>query len=163
MLEVRPYVLAPPRSSFHQVDDLTERSIRLRMSTLAAGPAVTVATLFSGINALRSWTREWWRATSHLPLEGPRVSIREVGARESWSMFQEMDINRYITTIQDRITSGTHQALAEAGYMTDEFQQQVVNVGGGGVFVGGSMAGSIATGSGARADTAGAPPHTEQE
>lgn len=163
VLEVLPYVLAPPRSSFHQVDDLTERSIRLRMSTLAAGPAVTVATLFSGINALRSWTREWWRATSHLPLEGPRVSIREVGARESWSMFQEMDINRYITTIQDRITSGTHQALAEAGYMTDEFQQQVVNVGGGGVFVGGSMAGSIATGSGARADTAGAPPHTEQE
>lgn len=163
VLEVLPYVLAPPRSSFHQVDDLTERSIRLRMSTLAAGPAVTVATLFSGMNALRSWMREWWRATSHLPLEGPRVSIREVGARETWSMFQEMDINRYITTIQDRITSGTHQALAEAGYMTDEFQQQVVNVGGGGVFVGGSMAGSIATGSGSQANTADAPPHTEQE
>ena len=163
VLEVLPYVLAPPRSSFHQVDDLTERSIRLRMSTLAAGPAVTVATLFSGFNALRSWTREGWRATSHLPLEGPRVSIREVGARETWSMFQEMDINRYVTTIQDRITSGTHQALAEAGYMTDEFQQQVVNVGGGGVFVGGSMAGSIATGSGARANTADAPPHTDQE
>ncbi|SIO87817.1 hypothetical protein [Nocardiopsis sp. JB363] len=162
VLEVLPYVLAPPRSSFHQVDDLTERSTRLRLSTLAAAPAVTIAAVFSGVNALRSWRREWWHSTAHLPLEGPRVSIREAGARDTRSMFQEMDINRYITTIQDRITSGTHQALAEAGYMTDEFQQQVVNVGGGGVFVGGSMAGSIATGIGAQANTADAPPHTEQ-
>lgn len=111
VLQVRPYVLAPPRSSFHQVDDLTERSIRPRTSTLAAGPAVTVATLFSGMNALRSWTRERWRATARLPLEGPRVNIREAGARENWSMFQEMDINRYITTVEDRLLPG---ALAVA-------------------------------------------------
>ena len=57
------------------------------------------------MNALRSWTRERWRATAHPPLEGPRVSIREAG-RENWSMFQEMDINRYITTVEDRLLPG---------------------------------------------------------
>lgn len=161
VLEVLPYVLPPLRAAFHQVDGLTERSTRLRPSVLSAAPAVTVAVLFSGLGAIRSWAREWWLSTDDVPVRAPRISVRELGARDTWSIFQEMDINRYVRSIQDRITSGTHQALAEAGYQTDEFQQQVVHVSAGGVFVGGSMAGSIATGAGAQATTT-ASKRTEQ-
>lgn len=109
VLEVLPYVLPPLRAAFHQVDGLTERSTRLRPSVLSAAPAVTVAVLFSGLGAIRSWAREWWLSTDDVPVRAPRVSVRELGARDTWSIFQEMDINRYVRSIQDRITSGTHQ------------------------------------------------------
>lgn len=162
ILEVLPYVLPPLRSVFHEVDALTERSTRLRMSTLVTAPAVTTALLLSGASALKSWWCEWRGSAGEETPEAPRLSVRELGSRDARSVFQEMDVSRYVRTIQDRIASGTQQALAESGYRTEEFQQQVVNISRGGVFIGGSMTGSIATGTGARAVT-GTDPATKEK
>ncbi|MEE2037937.1 CopD family protein [Nocardiopsis sp. CT-R113] len=153
ILEVLPYVLPPLRSNFHEVDTFTEQSTRFRLSTLVTAPAVTVSVLACGASTLKAWWCEWRGLAGGETPQAPRVSIRELGSRDTRSMFQEMDVNRYVRTIQDRITSGAQQALAEAGYRTEEFQRQVVNISRGGVFIGGSMNGSIATGAGAQAVT----------
>ncbi|MFJ9553955.1 hypothetical protein ACIRPH_09070 [Nocardiopsis sp. NPDC101807] len=153
ILEVLPYVLPPLRSVFHEVDALAVRSARSPVSALVTAPAIAVSLLARGASSLRSWWFEGFGPGVGDTSEAPRLSVRELGSRGTRSMFQEMDVNRYVTTIQDRITSGAQQALAEAGYRTEEFQQQVVNISRGGVFVGGSMTGSIATGDGARAVT----------
>lgn len=151
ILEVLPYVLPPLLSAFHEVDALTGRSARFQVSALVTAPAVTMAALAAGASAAASRWREWRGSAEEAAAQAPRISVRELGARDTWSVFQEMDVARYVRTIQDRITSGTHQALADAGYMTDEFQQQIITINRGGVFIGGSMAGAIATGDGARA------------
>jgi hypothetical protein len=153
ILEVLPYVLSPLRGSFHEVDALTARSARFPVSALVTAPAMTVAVLVRGAGTLKSWWFEWFGLGAGETQEAPRLSIRESGSRDTRSMFQEMDVNRYVKTIQDRITSGAQQALAEAGYRTEEFQQRVVNISRGGVFIGGSMSGSIATGAAAKAVT----------
>ncbi len=157
ILEVLPYVLPPLRPVFHEVDALTERSTRLRPSTLMNAPSVAITALAGGASALSSWCVEWFGSAGEKSSEAPRLNIRELASRDSRSMFQEMDVSRYVRTIQDRITSGTRQALAEAGYKTEEFQQQIVNISRGGVFIGGSMTGSIATGDGGTAVTATGP------
>ncbi|WAE71008.1 hypothetical protein OUQ99_17380 [Streptomonospora nanhaiensis] len=153
ILEVLPYVLSPLRSSFHEVDAITARSARFPVSALVTAPAMTVAVLVRGAGTLKSWWFEWFGLGVGETQEAPRLSIRESGSRDTRSMFQEMDVNRYVKTIQDRITSGAQQALVEAGYRTEEFQQRVVNISRGGVFIGGSMSGSIATGAAAKAVT----------
>lgn len=163
ILEVLPYVLPPLLAGFHEVDALTGRATRFRLSALATAPAVTMAALASAVSATGSRWRAWRAAADGAPPQPPRLSIREQGARDTWSVFQEMDVSRYVRTIQDRITSGTHQALAEAGYRTDEFQQQVVNISRGGVFIGGSMTGAIATGNGAHAHAATAANDNEEK
>lgn len=153
ILEVLPYVLPPLRPVFHEVDALSERLTRFRPSTLVTAPAVTLSALASAWSTLRSNWFEWRGPEDGETFNSPRSSIRELGSRDSRSMFQEMDVSRYVRTIQDRITSGTKQALTEAGYLTEEFQQQVVNISRGGVFIGGSMTGSFNTGTGGRAVT----------
>ncbi|NKZ00094.1 hypothetical protein [Nocardiopsis alborubida] len=163
ILEVLPYVLPPLRSAFHEVDTLTERSTRFRMSALVAAPAMTMTVLARGTGTLRSWWFEWRGPAGGRAQRAPQLSVRELGSRGTRSMLQEMDVKRYVKTIQDRITSGAHQALAEAGYKTEEFQQQVVNISRGGVFIGGSMTGSIATGASAQAVTGTDPTATAKE
>ncbi|MEU0238583.1 hypothetical protein ABZ234_12915 [Nocardiopsis sp. NPDC006198] len=153
ILEVLPYVLPPLRSSFHEVDALTARSARFPVSALVTAPAMTMAVLARGVGTLKSWWFEWFGLGVGETQEAPRLSIRESGSRDTRSAFQEMDVNRYVKTIQDRITSGAQQALVGAGYRTEEFQQRVVNISRGGVFIGGSMSGSIATGAAAQAVT----------
>ncbi|WP_406365844.1 hypothetical protein [Streptomyces sp. NBC_01546] len=66
-------------------------------------------------------------------------------------LFQEMDISRYVRTLQDRIASGVQDALRTKGYETGGFEQYVVSVSGGGVFIGAMSGGAAATGRGARA------------
>lgn len=46
-----------------------------------------------------------------------------------------MDINRYLKSIEDRVNAGVRLALREAGWETDEFEQKIVNIGAGGVFI----------------------------
>ncbi len=151
ILEVLPHVLPPLRKSFHEVDSLTARSTRFPVSALVTAPAMSMAVLARGTDAMNSWWVENFGPATRETQEAPRISVRESGSRETGSMFQEMDVSRYVRTIQDRIISGAQQALVEAGYKTETFQQQVVNVSRGGVYIGGSMSGSIATGTASKA------------
>lgn len=46
-----------------------------------------------------------------------------------------MDVARYLGTVQQRVVAGVTTALREAGYQTAEFEQRVVHVAEGGVYI----------------------------
>lgn len=46
-----------------------------------------------------------------------------------------MDVSRYLKSVEDRVANGVRRALDEAGWETGEFEQKVINVSGGGVFI----------------------------
>ncbi|ASU85590.1 hypothetical protein CDO52_24790 [Nocardiopsis gilva YIM 90087] len=153
LLEVVPHVLTPIREEFRAVDAIVpDRGARRAVSALATAPVASVSALVSLFQTMASRSRSWRSNPDGSRVEAPLISIREQAAAGPLSLFQEMDVARYVKTLQDRIASGVRQALVEAGYQTDEFQQQIVNIGSGGVFIGGSMSGgAIASGEGAAA------------
>ncbi|MGW0731087.1 hypothetical protein [Streptomyces sp. NPDC002851] len=140
MLEIAPHVLLPVREEFEDADRLahqyrhnsafgkaiwalarTPRSIGFAAVTLFRGAALTWRVLNGGYGAALA--------------DGPAVSVRELGQGDDASLFQDMDVRRYLKSVQDRVAHGVRQALTECGYRTDEFAQKVVNVSGGGVFI----------------------------
>lgn len=140
MLEVAPHVLRPVRPRFREAD-------RLAHDFLHANPLGKAVWALSRVphTAGRSAVTVWrtltlvGRLTSHgsglaMP-DGPAVSVRELGSDDEASLFQEMDHQRYLKTIQDRVANGVRRALREAGYRTEEFEQKVINVSNGGVLI----------------------------
>jgi len=151
VLEVVPHVLTPVRPEFGAVDVIAARTadgrpvrdaVRALLTSPAASFAAGVSLIRSGISVFRTWLTLPQYA---LP-DGPVTSVRELGSVQEISLFQEMDISRYVRTLQDRIASGVQDALRRKGYETDEFEQFVINVGGGGVFIGEMSGGAVATG-----------------
>jgi hypothetical protein len=154
VLEVVPHVLYPVRPEFREVDTLAARSNaggRGFVRALAGGPAANVAAAVSLAGTIASLFRTWLTDPAVLPGEAPVASVRELGSKEEVSLFQEMDISRYVKTIQDRIASGVTDALEECGYETDRFTQQIFNISEGGMFIGQMSGGAVAQGSGAAA------------
>jgi len=80
-----------------------------------------------GRGAVSGWT-VLTAGSSGALTDGPEMSIRQLGADDEASLFQDMDINRYLKSIQDRVTGGVRLALREAGWQTDEFEQKIVNM-----------------------------------
>ncbi|MFI7101175.1 hypothetical protein ACIBK8_17595 [Streptomyces sp. NPDC050161] len=140
MLEVAPHVLWSLRQLFQDADRIAHQYRHLNpfgkavwaltRTPQAAGRAVS--TLARGL-----WS-VWRLATAGygaaLP-DGPAASVRELGTDEEASLFQEMDVARYLRTIEQRVAAGVTTALREAGYETDEFERRVVHVAEGGVYV----------------------------
>lgn len=140
MLEVAPHVLLPVRPDFQRADDTAQRQRRntafakvvwaVVNGAGALGPALLVL-----VRALRI---PWRMATAGhgvaIPAE-PAVSVRELAAQDDASLFQLMDLDRYLKTIQDRIVGGVTLALHEAGWHTEEFAERAVNVAEGAVFI----------------------------
>ncbi|MHC0434225.1 hypothetical protein ACX6XY_29255 [Streptomyces sp. O3] len=140
MLEIAPHVLLPVREDFENADRIAHqyrhnsllgkaawalvrvpRSLPFALATLARGSALTWRIATGGYGGA-------------LP-DGPAVSVRELGAADGCSLFQDMDVRRYLKAVQDRVAGGVRQALREAGYHTDEFVQKVTHVSGGGVLI----------------------------
>ncbi|MEV6109021.1 hypothetical protein AB0M28_30610 [Streptomyces sp. NPDC051940] len=155
VLEVVPHVLYPIRADFREVDRLAARgaSVGLRsfVRALTSSPTAVFASAVSIARTVASALRSWLHDPEVLPGEGPVASVRELGSADEVSLFQEMDISRYVKTVQDRITSGVTDALEASGFETDRFTQQVVNISEGGMFIGSMSGGAVAQGSGARA------------
>ncbi|MFE9920303.1 hypothetical protein ACFYQA_01610 [Streptomyces sp. NPDC005774] len=140
MLEIAPHVMSPVRQEFKRADRVAH--------AVRTGPVlvriVSAATLMPGSagRALVSLVRGavfGWRLLigedrSALP-EGPALSVRELAAMDAKSMFQEMDVARYLRSIQDRVGKGVRLALADAGYQTGEFAQKIVNISNGAVSI----------------------------
>ncbi|MER8154814.1 hypothetical protein [Streptomyces sp. NPDC094472] len=140
MLEFAPHVLRPIRPDFRAVDRLSDSHRRgglpgkavwaLGRTPTAAGRAV--------IHAFRSAAFVWRMYAggyeAAIP-DGPWVSVRELGSDVGASLFQEMDVSRYLKSVEDRVANGVRRALDEAGWETGEFEQKVINVSGGGVFI----------------------------
>ncbi|MGP4084676.1 hypothetical protein [Streptomyces sp. KR55] len=140
MLEVAPHVLTPVLAEFKDADRTAHR---FRTSN-ALGKAVAAVVLVPGsagraLVTLARGAAYGWRLLigghgNALP-EGPAVSVRELASVETGSTFQEMDVARYLRSIQDRIGRGVRLALSDAGYATGEFVQKIVNVSNGAVHI----------------------------
>ncbi|QIY57197.1 hypothetical protein HEP86_25055 [Streptomyces sp. RPA4-5] len=140
MLEVAPHVLWPLRQPFQDADRLAHRYRHhhhfgkavwaLARTPRSAGHAL--GTLARGL--LSAWRLATAGHGAALP-EGPGASVRELGSYGESSLFQDMDVARYLKTVQQRVAAGVTTALREAGYQTDEFEQRIVHVAEGGVYV----------------------------
>ncbi|MFC7217394.1 hypothetical protein ACFQLX_04295 [Streptomyces polyrhachis] len=159
VLEVVPHVLYPVRAEYRDIDKLLARNAGSPLRTLVRALFATPATLLtiggSTVRALVSVVRTWLHNPQALPGEGPRASVRELGSADEVSLFQEMDISRYVKTVQDRIASGVTQALEASGYETERFAQQIVNISEGALYIGAMSGGAVAQGSGAQAQSRG--------
>ncbi|MFG2135522.1 hypothetical protein [Streptomyces sp. NPDC048650] len=140
MLEVAPHVLWPLRQVFQDADRTAHqyrhhhhfgKAVWALVSTpRSAGQAVL--TLLRGL--LSAWRLATGGYGAALP-EGPGVAVRELASFGESSLFQDMDVARYLKTIEQRVAAGVTTALREAGYRTEEFEQRIVHVEGGGVYI----------------------------
>ncbi|MEW2130328.1 hypothetical protein [Streptomyces sp. NPDC005435] len=161
VLEIAPHVLTPVREEFKDADRTAHRF----RNNNALGKAATALVLVPGSagRALAQLGRGLvyvWRLltgghSGALP-DGPALSVRELGSRPEGSLFQEMDVARYLKNIQDRVAGGVRSALAECGYETGEFVQKVVNISNGDVNIGRVEGSTFAVGSHASASGGGA-------
>ncbi|WP_256098506.1 hypothetical protein [Streptomyces agglomeratus] len=140
MLEVAPHVLRPVRRQFRDADG-TARCFRrdnaaaLALRALADTPRELGAALATLGRGLRSGWRTLTAANSGAPPVGPETSVRELGADPDASLFQAMDVDRYLKTVQDRVARGVQLALDEAGWQTAEFERKAVHLGQGAVYI----------------------------
>jgi hypothetical protein len=141
MLEIAPHVLTPVRADFKDVDRTAHRFRHNNVLGKAAGAVVLVpASAGRSLAQLGRGLVYVWRLLTGgyagaLP-DGPSLSVRELGSAPAGSLFQEMDVARYLKSVQDRVANGVRAALAEAGYETGEFMQKVVNISNGDVNIG---------------------------
>ncbi|MGW3272200.1 hypothetical protein ACWDFH_12105 [Streptomyces kronopolitis] len=140
MMEVAPHVLWPLRQLFQDADRLAHQ-YRHHHHFGKAVWAVTRTPRSAGdavLTLVRGLVSVWRLATAGhgaaLP-EGPGAAVRELGSFGDSSLFQDMDVARYLKTVQQRVAAGVTTALREAGYQTDEFERRVVHVAEGGVYV----------------------------
>ncbi|MFI8203121.1 hypothetical protein [Streptomyces sp. NPDC085937] len=159
MLEVAPHVLTPIRLDFKDADR-TWQGFQENRTGRIAGAAVRVPrsvgdALFTlGRGVPYAWRLLTGGHAQALP-EGPALSVRELAAVRTGSTFQQMDVARYLRSVQDRISRGVRLALGEAGYETGEFVQKIVNISNGAVHIGRADNSSFAFGDHARAQTRG--------
>ncbi|WP_181766095.1 hypothetical protein [Streptomyces albidus (ex Kaewkla and Franco 2022)] len=150
VLEVVPHVLGPVAEEFREVDAMVESRaagpLREGFLALLTAPAVTAAAGIAAMRTLFSVCRVWLAAPEYAAPDAPLLSVRELASTPELSLFQEMDVSRYIKTVQDRIAGGVRDALEQRGFRTDRFEQQIVNVRDGGVFIKEISGGTVATG-----------------
>ncbi|MEU6575013.1 hypothetical protein [Streptomyces sp. NPDC046805] len=156
MLEIAPHVLMPIREDFKEADNVAHRFRNdsvIGKATWAVGrvPASTARSVVALCQAAASgWQLLTGSYGSALP-DGPALSVRELGAARTRSLFQQMDVDRYLKSVQDRIAHGVRTTLAEHGYQTGEFVQKVVNISKGGMHIDSVADSTFAVGSHAQA------------
>lgn len=136
MIEFAPHVLQPVNRQFREA----EREAHLFVHSPLFGQAVWAfahapRSLAESLVIITRHLVQTWRllAGGHrgaLP-DGPATSVRERGSDPAASLFQEMDVFRYLKSVEDRVADGVKRALYDAGWQTAEFEQKVVNVSGG--------------------------------
>ena len=155
MLEIAPHVLQPVREDFKDADRTAHRFRHNNPLGKAAWAVIRVpgsparCVVVVGRTVAYLWRQLTGGFTNALP-DGPALSVRELGAAQTGSLFQQMDVSRYLKSIQDRVAHGVRSALAESGYQTGEFVQQVNNISNGGVHIGDISGGTFAFGDHAR-------------
>jgi hypothetical protein len=138
MLEIAPHVLLPVREDFKDADRAAHRfrnnnvlgKAAWALARVPRSAAAALAVL--GRAAVYGWRLLTGGHAGALP-DGPGLSVRELGSADAGSLFQEMDVSRYLRSVQDRVAHGVRTALAESGYQTGEFVQKIVNISNGGV------------------------------
>ncbi len=141
VLEIAPHVLLPVREDFKEADRTAHRfHHNSRLGKAAAAVPQVPRSAASSLATLGKGVAYAWRLLTggyaHALPDGPALSVRELGSAPAGSQFQDMDVSRYLKSIQDRVAHGVRAALAESGYQTGEFVQQVNNISNGGVHIG---------------------------
>jgi len=132
-LEIAPHVLLPVREDFKNADRTAHRFRNNNVLGKAAWAGARVPGSAAGsLVVLGKAVAYGWRLLTGgyagaLP-DGPALSVRELGATDAGSTFQEMDVDRYLRNVQDRVANGVRTALAKSGYLTGEFVQKVTNI-----------------------------------
>ncbi|MGW3101044.1 hypothetical protein [Streptomyces sp. NPDC001100] len=132
-LEIAPHVLLPVREDFKNADRTAHRfrhnNVLGKASwALARVPRSAVGSVaVLGRAVLYGWRLLTGGYAGALP-DGPALSVRELGAASAGSTFQDMDVERYLRNVQDRVANGVRNALSEAGYLTGEFVQKITNI-----------------------------------
>lgn len=132
-LEIAPHVLLPVREDFKNADRTAHRFRHNNVLGKAAWAGARVPGSAAGsLVVLGKAVAYGWRLLTGgyagaLP-DGPALSVRELGAADAGSTFQEMDVDRYLRNVQDRVANGVRTALAQSGYLTGEFVQKVTNI-----------------------------------
>ncbi|MEU0222894.1 hypothetical protein ABZ177_00835 [Streptomyces sp. NPDC006284] len=151
MLEIAPHVLTPVRADFKDADRASHRFRNNNVLGKAAGAVVLVpgsvgrSLVTLGRGAVYGWRLLTGGHTGALPA-GPAASVRELASTPTGSTFQEMDVSRYLRSIQDRVGHGVRLALADAGYETGEFVQKIVNLSNGSTYIGNAQGATFAVG-----------------
>ncbi|GAA3769148.1 hypothetical protein [Streptomyces chiangmaiensis] len=141
MLEIAPHVLTPVREDFKDADRTAHRFRHNNVLGRAAWALARVpgsparALITFGRAVVYGWRLLTGGYAGALP-DGPALSVRELGSTGDRSLFQDMDVDRYLKSVQDRVAHGVRAALAESGYRTGEFVQRIVNISNGGVHIG---------------------------
>ncbi|GAA2785018.1 hypothetical protein [Streptomyces showdoensis] len=140
MLEVAPHVLRPVARLYRHADRIAHRyrhnhHFGKAVWALGQAPGSAGQALVTLGRALAHLWRQTTGGHAGALAEGPRVSVRELGSDDEASLFHEMDISRYLKTVQDRVVNGVTVALRRAGYETAEFEQKIVHVAEGGTFI----------------------------
>ncbi|MEU5215646.1 hypothetical protein AB0G79_05515 [Streptomyces sp. NPDC020807] len=140
MLEVAPHVLRPVKPLYRHADRIAHRYRHNHHFGKAVWALGQVPYSFGRalVTVARALTHLWRVLTAghaHALPEGPWLSVRELGSDDDASLFQEMDVSRYLKSVQDRVANGVTVALREAGYETAEFEQKIVHVAEGGTFI----------------------------
>ncbi|MGW1175667.1 hypothetical protein ACWD4P_18345 [Kitasatospora sp. NPDC002543] len=149
VVEVVPHVLGPVWREYELLADaVVQRGTHWRRhrpatSAFTASPAAMRHLLRPGDWALRP-SKEAPGVVSARPL----VSLRELATDTSISLFQELDVSRYLKTVKERIIDGVREALHSQGYETGRFEQNVVQVMSGGIHIGSMSGGAVATSGG---------------
>lgn len=158
MLEIAPHVLTPVRQDFKDADRTAHRfrnnnALGKAAGALAQVPGSAGRSLASlGRGLVYAWRLLTGGYAGALP-DGPALSVRELGSVPAGSLFQEMDVARYLRSVQDRVANGVRAALAESGYETGEFVQKIVNISNGDVNIGRVEGSTFAVGSHATASS----------
>ncbi|GAA2245096.1 hypothetical protein GCM10010232_35150 [Streptomyces amakusaensis] len=160
-VEFVPHVLGPLKPHFGRVDDLVGEG--RDFPALSVGRALLVAPA-AGVPAVLSVLASAARAATTMrlrlkhggtravvPSEGAVTSVREIAASQQESLLRDLDANRTLKTIQDRVATGVLRTMKAKGYRTGQLEQQVVQVSNGGIYITSMQGGAVASGSGARA------------
>ncbi|MEU9043542.1 MULTISPECIES: hypothetical protein [unclassified Kitasatospora] len=162
MVEVVPHVLGPVRRDYELLADaVAQQGTRPgrrgpAMSAFTAGPAALRSLLRPGGRRATGGTDD---DDQLVVAARPVVSLREAATTSTISIFQELDVIRYLKSIEERIIEGVRVALERSGYETDRFEQTVIQVMEGGVHIGSMSGGAVATNGGtAQSGAVAAPP-----
>ncbi|MFJ8430819.1 hypothetical protein ACIQ9P_05920 [Kitasatospora sp. NPDC094019] len=169
-LEWLPYVLGPVAQEYHVVDLLGHRSGFMHaMNALGwsarrfGGDTAIAVGQLGQIWQSRRRAARLARRYRHLTRAGyavdyaPRSSVRELGAGATYqNIFQEHDVQRFLSTVTERVFSAVGAELRARGYDSAAFEEQsqsITNINNGGVqVVGSTVHGPVAGGAGAKVD-----------
>ncbi|MFJ8865548.1 hypothetical protein ACIRD6_07260 [Streptomyces sp. NPDC102473] len=164
-LESRAFVLPPIARAYHRIDDilpprdsqdwtdLAGSAFQSMFSLVADAPSDLTAA--SRTKTRTAHARLWYKrmcATDRPVDHGPAYSVREIAAEPQFQqVFQEMDVRRFLKSIQTRTVTAVRNSLSDAGYRTSEYDARTTVLFDRSVHVNGTVHGNVQTGDHARA------------